>query len=418
MKKLITLLLVLTGMVGTASAKTFYVKDNCNWGAIYLYAYTGDSKNAEWPGVKIDPTVYVDWDGYYLMDIGEYSNFVIHNGKQSDKNVETNCNERTVKTPGDVEEGGFYEFVWSNNNGDYEGHYVKFYNLSENTIYSYNFHITTTEAWSTFKVHLWEYGTSNNKTTWPGNNATDLGSNNYSYTFKSYMSKLGVVFNQKTSSEDSKPKTCDLSALPGDNNYYIYGADNDGNGEFVKTNASGYATFTNTNALTIPSGIAYVAVDNGNGSATAHNITNPVASTPMLIKGNASTTYHFATGAGSDHGYTNAFHAGTSTTESGGLASNPSDGVYNFILNGDTFKAANGKKVAVGKAYLQLSAAPTADSPVLLFTDIFTTDISNAAPLKNNEEITNNKVFNLAGQRVATLTKGLYIVNGRKVVLK
>ena len=138
----------------------------------------------------------------------------------------------------------------------------------------------------------------------------------------------------------------------------------------------------------------------------------------MLIKGNASTTYHFATGAGSDHGYTNAFHAGTSTTESGGLASNPSDGVYNFILNGDTFKAANGKKVAVGKAYLQLSAAPPADSPVLLFTDIFTTDISNAAPLKNNEEITNNKVFNLAGQRVATLTKGLYIVNGRKVVLK
>ena len=43
-----------------------------------------------------------------------------------------------------------------------------------------------------------------------------------------------------------------------------------------------------------------------------------------------------------------------------------------------------------------------------------TTGIQNV----NRETITNNRYYNLAGQRVAQPTKGMYIVNGKKVIIK
>jgi hypothetical protein len=54
-----------------------------------------------------------------------------------------------------------------------------------------------------------------------------------------------------------------------------------------------------------------------------------------------------------------------------------------------------------------------------LFTGEFeteTTGISDAARLNNNEQIRNNKlIYNLQGQRLSALQKGLNIVNGKKV---
>lgn len=46
------------------------------------------------------------------------------------------------------------------------------------------------------------------------------------------------------------------------------------------------------------------------------------------------------------------------------------------------------------------------------------TGIGDALRLNKNEEARDNKVFNLNGQRVQTPSKGLYIVNGRKVVMR
>ena len=46
-----------------------------------------------------------------------------------------------------------------------------------------------------------------------------------------------------------------------------------------------------------------------------------------------------------------------------------------------------------------------------------TTGIRDALRLKNNEEI-KNKIYNLQGQRLSTLQRGLNIVNGKKVYVK
>ena len=175
----------------------------------------------------------------------------------------------------------------------------------------------------------------------------------------------------------------------------------------VTTNASGYCTYTVAVPLTISGATAYYATDNGNGSATAHAMTNPAANVPMLIKGDPSTTYSFAVAAsGTDSPSDNAFKAGTGGTLESGT------GPYNYILNGNAFYAANGRTVAVGKAYLQLSAA--ASSRALVFADDEATGINVVETSIGNA----NACYNLSGQRVANPQKGLYIVNGRKVVLK
>ena len=67
--------------------------------------------------------------------------------------------------------------------------------------------------------------------------------------------------------------------------------------------------------------------------------------------------------------------------------------------------------VPVGKAYLALDAAPA--RALSLFDDEETTGVNGVKIQKADCQY-----FNLAGQRVAQPTKGLYIVNGKKVVIK
>ena len=176
----------------------------------------------------------------------------------------------------------------------------------------------------------------------------------------------------------------------------------------VTTNGSGYCTLTTNVPLTISGASAYYATDKGNGSATANAMTNPAANVPMLIKGDAGKTYSFAVAASGTTHSDNAFKAGT-----GSALASTTDGKYNYILNGNAFFAANDKTVAEGKAYLQLSAA--ASSRALVFADDEATGIE---AVDNMPFANDHSVYNLNGQRVNTPQKGLYIVNGRKVVLK
>ncbi|MBR1694242.1 MAG: hypothetical protein IJ709_02415, partial [Selenomonas sp.] len=96
-------------------------------------------------------------------------------------------------------------------------------------------------------------------------------------------------------------------------------------------------------------------------------------------------------------------------------------GKTNYILANEAsgvgfYKAAtSGAYLTAHRAYL--STATAAGAREFLSLDDETTGIS--AALKDNGEMTNDKAFfNLNGQRVAQPTRGLYIVNGRKVVVK
>jgi len=108
----------------------------------------------------------------------------------------------------------------------------------------------------------------------------------------------------------------------------------------------------------------------------------------------------------------------------------PTAGGYtNFILaNGDKYgigfyTVSKAGEIAAGKAYLQLptSVLPAAEARAIKLVfddedDVVTSVESVTSTLSEGE----GAVYNLNGQRIAgsSLKKGLYIVNGRKVLVR
>lgn len=92
-------------------------------------------------------------------------------------------------------------------------------------------------------------------------------------------------------------------------------------------------------------------------------------------------------------------------------------GNTNFVLKDGVFKKVKvsdkNNTLAAGKAYLQLPTPPSAPN----FTFSFEDDITGINMIQG-DELKMNGYYNLAGQHVANPTKGLYIINGKKVVVK
>ena len=160
---------------------------------------------------------------------------------------------------------------------------------------------------------------------------------------------------------------------------------------------------------------AYVATkaEAGSGSVTLSEVGAVPAETPLMLIGTAGTEYTIPVAASATAPETNMFKAGNGTTEFNGST-------YDFILYSDgLFYQIGSGTVATTKAYLHCESDPRAAAQgarglSIVFEDE-TTGIG--ASLMNSERV-NNEVYNLNGQRVAQPTKGLYIVNGKKVVIK
>ena len=191
----------------------------------------------------------------------------------------------------------------------------------------------------------------------------------------------------------------------------------------VTVTAAGMATYVPAYNLNF-SGTdieAYKVKVNTKGTATLTKVDEVPAGTPVLLIGTTDDIPVIASAAVSD----NDLVAGT------GAAVATIDGTYtNMILNngssGIGFYFANGQTVATNRAYLHIltSLAPDAAAPMMLvFDDGNTTGID--AALMNSEQRIENSVYDLQGRQIVNgksvngkLQKGLYIVNGRKVVIK
>ena len=101
----------------------------------------------------------------------------------------------------------------------------------------------------------------------------------------------------------------------------------------------------------------------------------------------------------------------------------PTDGEYtNFILaNGihgiNFYTLSEAGNIAGGKAYLQLptSEIPANSRPLKLsFTDEEITGINTA----QNKMNSSSDFYDLQGRKVKSPVKGLYVVNGKKVIIK
>ena len=185
-----------------------------------------------------------------------------------------------------------------------------------------------------------------------------------------------------------------------------------------KVPASGLGTFSAKAAFTLPEDLdAYYCKDYADGKISVAAINGVVpAETGVLLKGTAGETYTLTISNETPATVTdNALVAVTDQT----TIQQTADGYTNFGLSGGVFKKVNsaGGTVKANRAYLHiLTSALNGASAIGLVWDEETTGIS-ATPIDNGQ-LTIDNYYDLQGRRVAHPTKGLYIVNGKKVVIK
>jgi hypothetical protein len=169
------------------------------------------------------------------------------------------------------------------------------------------------------------------------------------------------------------------------------------------------ATFCSDKALDFSNveGLAAWIVTGIDGVAYLQQVKKVPAGTGIILQG-APKTYEVPVIAAADDIEGNLLIAATTDH-------NAVEGDYVLAYKSDVrgfFPAEEDLKIPAGKAYLHIGSG---NAPAFL---PFAGETTGIGATLVNSEVVNNEIYNLAGQRVAQPTKGLYIVGGRKVVVK
>ena len=185
----------------------------------------------------------------------------------------------------------------------------------------------------------------------------------------------------------------------------------------VTVSSASYATFASELPLNFTgTGInAYIAAANGTKGVKFTQVYKVPANTGVLLYKDGGTTVTVPVYDGATDDVTgNIFVKGT------GAAVASEDGtLHNYILNngasGLGFYRAAGKKVATNRAYIQIDWG----SSVKEFISIdFDSIVDGIGDVRSKMDDARGEIFNLAGQKMSRLQKGINIVNGKKVFVK
>ena len=216
--------------------------------------------------------------------------------------------------------------------------------------------------------------------------------------------------------------SCYASVTQGIWTIYLYEKDGETTPtQSVSVSAAGYATFSSTNALdfTDVEGICAYTATVENEAISFKRVNKVPANTGVLLRsvegGAVEDAVPSLTGA-ADKVTGNLFVAVSEDITS--LASeDANNNNNNYILNngsnGVGFYLANGKKVGAGKAYL---AVPKTASVRGFISFDFSDPETGIATVGGN--VIESTAFDLQGRRVSTPKNGLYIINGKKVLVK
>ena len=190
------------------------------------------------------------------------------------------------------------------------------------------------------------------------------------------------------------------------------------------TDNYGYTTFSCDQALDLttenmPEGLeAYKAAVNGTKvNLTKLDQTVP-ANTGILLKGNANTEYQIATATTSTTVEGNDFLATDGTTV---ITSDETNYIFVMKKNQETLtfsKYVGTAALPVNKAYLVVPAANFDGGNARLSFTFEEGEATGIATAEGASRMNDGAVYNLQGQKVEKAQKGLYIVNGKKYVVK
>ena len=183
--------------------------------------------------------------------------------------------------------------------------------------------------------------------------------------------------------------------------------------EMIKLAADGYSTYCSENRLDISrtTGLtAYIVSEITASTVVLKTVSVIPAETGFIVKGTGSALYDlFKTGTSTDDVSDNQLHGTLTATAApeNTYALSTKKGVTGF------YPVTTGLQIPAHKAYLVVSGSVQARA--LIFGDGETTGIMS---IENQNDSFEGDFYNLSGQRVLAPTKGLYIVNGKKVVVK
>ena len=181
----------------------------------------------------------------------------------------------------------------------------------------------------------------------------------------------------------------------------------------VEIPSSGFATISSAYPIdcdNLPAGVtAYKVTKMTASEVTATEVTGQVAAgTGLILKADAAETYDIPVANAGTAVEDNKLKAAvTATAVAADEAYGLKDGKFHKLKAGT---------ISAGKAYLLASDITSApDAPELTIVFGGATGISEIKTMRNAE---NEIFFDLQGRKVAQPAKGLYIQNGRKVILK
>ncbi len=219
-----------------------------------------------------------------------------------------------------------------------------------------------------------------------------------------------------------------------------------GSSQAVKLNDYGFASFCGSQDLdfTDVEGLKAFAVtgyDDANGTIWLTRVNRVSARTPLLLKGGSGASYTIPSVAVGSY-YVNMMKGNLSgSTITIFTTTYTTDGdMTNYYLKGNQLLKATdkGNTIGNGKAYMQIPSKHVTRSIEDIVADLLIYGISDDEPEvisipvargingdgttnireKLAPEQMNDVYYNLQGQRVENPTKGVYIKNGKKVVVK
>ena len=182
----------------------------------------------------------------------------------------------------------------------------------------------------------------------------------------------------------------------------------------VTLNSSGYATFASTSVLDF--------LDAEDASYSAWQIKSVSGSTiefEQITSTIATGTGILLKGTPSDDIALNILPVGGANLTSNKLEGFTAATVINsgeyYGLSGDKFVKVNGGTVPADKALLPAGVVD-GTSGVNAFTFNFDEDATAIKTIDNGQQTTEGVIYNVAGQRLNKMQKGINIVNGKKIL--
>lgn len=189
-----------------------------------------------------------------------------------------------------------------------------------------------------------------------------------------------------------------------------------------KTTKTGYATYSNANPLNlgaVTGGQVYYASAASGSTVTMTDVTtgDVPANEGLFVKGTAGQRFTIDIASTSGTAIMGNLLKGQVTE---GAVTASATGAYHYVFGYTSatdygfYNLASVTTVPAGKAYLELTDAALSMGAKANVVFNETTGITNV----KGENIKDNAVYNLSGMRVTKLTKGIYIKNGHKFIVK